>query len=196
MPKAKKTFRVDKRKLLDAAFRAGQLNTSVCDIGLAQWKEELEADHPTQTKAEVTAAYRAANPRDPNFSQECAAEFNRGLDAIFVDFHMQQKRNERERHADVYNARKHILSELLTTKIFHTNEKGNITTINPGILKIFEIKHIEDKDNGNTPEGTDIANKLLDAAGLLNTLATTAGTSDVSQPDGSTNDIEASGESN
>ena len=193
----KKTFRVEKRKLLDAAFRAGQLDTDSDDLALEQWQSELQELHPKQTKSEITTAYRAANPRDRNFSQECAAEYNRGLDANLVDLHKQRIKQENNRHKDIIKVRQQILAEFVGADISTKNEKGNIATINPGLLKIFEIKHIEEgnRADGDTPEGTDLTNKLVDAAGLLGTLAKTAGTSDVAAPDGSTDVAKTSGES-
>ena len=123
------------------------MGIAISDPALRQWKEELQADHPDRTNEEVRIAYRTANPRDPLFSQESAEEYRNGQNDNSVDINLELKKQEFNRNRDIINLREHIVQELLSSKIVTETEHG-ISTINPGILKILEIKHIE---NSNEP---------------------------------------------
>ena len=89
---------------------------------------------------------KVANPRDPLHTQECSREYERGLKSkLSVKIRQKRQHNEDKRNADILNLREHIVKELLSSKIVTETEQG-ISTINPGILKILEIKHIDNSE--------------------------------------------------
>ena len=106
---------------------------------------------------------RVANPRDIRHTKECAREVERGLKSkISVKIRQKRQHNEDRRNADILNLREHIVQELLSSKIVTETEHG-ISTINPGILKILEIKHIENVPRQDIDPRTDTEGEGTDS---------------------------------
>lgn len=142
-----KKLKLSKRQKLDAAYRAGQLCVWHSDLSYEQWKQELQELHKGQgfTNEDIRVAYRVANPRDPLFTQECRESYEAGFGSDSVKTYRRLQRLELKRHADLVNTRNKIVQAILNSKIVTETEHG-LSTINPGILKILEIKHIDNSE--------------------------------------------------
>ena len=128
----KKTLTATKKDLDTAAERAGELCVAGIPKNFKIWIEELREKHPGYTYNEVYNAYRLANPRNNRFAKSRQAHVDIGHAKNTGEFHLVTNRLAIERENDIAEARQVVLEKMKTK---------DISTINPGFLKIFGEKH-------------------------------------------------------
>ncbi len=157
----KKTLKPTKKQLDDATERAGELCTRNISKNKTQWMNELREKHPGYTYNEVYQAYRRSNPNDNHFSKSREPLYKLGQAKNTGEFVQVIGRLAIERENAVAEARDKITQTILEENICTVDENGRISTVNPGLLKIFEIRHeyeqpSRDPQDGKTDaEGTD-----------------------------------------
>ncbi len=165
----KKTLTATKKDKDWFAERAGELILREVPDNIKLLMQETMQKHPGKSYDQVYEAYRTANPNHNLFSMSRETLYERGAAKNTAILLPLRSYMEKDRLISLHKVREAVTKEITNAKLIAVNNSGTITTINPGILKIYEEKHELSKTgnksgtaNSNAPNEIDEFDSVID----------------------------------
>ena len=161
------TFKTSKTDKEWFAERCGEILVKVFKHHISKVLDEAMLRHPGVPRGEIESAYRTANPNNNQYATKRYHPFyERGAEKNNKESEVAENNRvlgylEIDRQINLQQVREAISKSFVEGPISVVDEKGQISTVNPKLLDIFDKNHeLLRNSNQNRSDGGDGSSKL------------------------------------